>query len=259
MPPTTDRTTTSSASSGRVHHVVPHPDDASKQQPGYCGDGAEFGAEGLGPGCSRRSVAQRVAAQRVRPAVKKPADYLADLISGDAGVQPGWGLAERVDLRGGPPCPGRLVVAPADRQDHVGRTAEDRLNAERTAWSACVASSAVNEEESARERLTAWVVPYPPSRLGLPGRSPPGSRASMSSTQPPPRAVARPNQVRRRSAGSATRVPWPSQPLGMKPVTLTRALRHRSLAGALRPGRGRRCRVHATRNDGRATHAYDRG
>lgn len=77
-------------------------------------------------------VAQRVAAERVRPAVKKPADHLADLISGDAGVQPGSGLTERVDLPGGPPCPGRLVVAPPDRQDHVGRTAEDQ--AERGAY-----------------------------------------------------------------------------------------------------------------------------
>jgi len=167
------------------HAVLDQPAVSQEQQPGYCGCGAELGAERLGLDVVGRAVAQRVAAQRIWPAGKKPADYLADLSSGDARVQPRSGLAEGIDLSGGPPRPDRLVVAPPDRQGDSVRRPRIRLSAERTAWSTCVASSAVNGEASARERLTAWVRPYPPSRLSLPGRSPPGSRASMSSTQPP--------------------------------------------------------------------------
>ena len=158
-------------------------------------------------------MAQRVAAERVRPAVKKPADHLADLISGDAGVQPGSGLTERVDLPGGPPGPGRLVVAPPDRQDHVGRTAEDQ--AERGAYRVECLRRIVGGKRrgvGAGEADGVWVGDALPALTPQLAREvTAGSRASMSSTQPP-RAVARPNEVPRRSAGSATRVPWPSQP-----------------------------------------------
>jgi hypothetical protein len=187
--------------------VLDQPAGSQEQQPGYCGGGAEFGAERLGLDVVGRGVAQRVAAQRVWPAVKKPADYLADLSSGDAGVQPGSGLTEGIDLSGGPPRPGRLVVAPADRQDDVGPAAEDQ--AERGAYRVECLRRIVGGKRGGVGAGDAdgvgGTVPALTPQLAREVTA--GSRASMSSTQPPPRAVARPNQVRRRSAGSATRVP----------------------------------------------------